>query len=605
MVSRRNFAAITSMMLVVCFLFLLPQYWKAAENPYSQNIYVSEEPLPTASDRFRQPELTTQAALNSQQSYFAFLGDASGSTGYAVTTWAEYTKTPLAVFGHAADLAAMDAQLPRAVIVEGAQLELSGDLKPLLEWNQAGVTLIFAGLPEPQQLQKYPQFKQLLGIRWVTKQSVSLESIHLFPGFLLGGERIYGQQTPEDVELMNLTMEAPWYRLTSGTEVYLLGQVSLEELPEQPYRNERLPALLWRRSLNETNVFVVNGDYLTGNTGVGILSAIVAEDSPYYLYPVVNAQVVTVANFPGMADENNDALLPHYGRGSAAITRDLLWPSLESMAEINALRMSCFEMPQYDYFDGTEPNPELISYYLRLMRERGAEAGISLQHSAAISLEDKWNRDAAYLSLDAREYRYNAAFLMEEDLENWSGEVARSFSALSVRLTQREGLFFFLDEDTLCQTVTQDLLDYSFQADLELRSVQTALGYSNPMLNLLPMLWPEEGDEGWETAYEESASNLHTYWQAFSDFDRVTISESDRRIRAFLAMNYSQSREGDTVRLTLDGTDSADFILRTHKEVVSGITGGTAQELETGAWLIRAQQPQVEITLAYDGKYEY
>ena len=312
-----------------------------------------------------------------------------------------------------------------------------------------------------------------------------------------------------------------------------------------------------------------------------------------------------MANFPGMADENNDALLPHYGRGSAAITRDLLWPSLESMAEINALRMSCFEMPQYDYFDGTEPNPELISYYLRLMRERGAEAGISLQHSAAISLEDKWNRDAAYLSLDAREYRYNAAFLMEEDLENWSGEVARSFSALSVRLTQREGLFFFLDEDTLCQTVTQDLLDYSFQADLELRSVQTALGYSNPMLNLLPMLWPEEGDEGWETAYEESASNLHTYWKAFSDFDRVTISESDRRIRAFLAMNYSQSREGDTVRLTLDGTDSADFILRTHKEVVSGITGGTAQELETGAWLIRAQQPQVEITLAYDGKYEY
>ena len=155
MVSRRNFAAITSMMLVVCFLFLLPQYWKAAENPYSQNIYVSEEPLPTASDRFRQPELTTQAALNSQQSYFAFLGDASGSTGYAVTTWAEYTKTPLAVFGHAADLAAMDAQLPRAVIVEGAHLELSGDLKPLLEQGYfcavlAGTARAAAAAAEPR-----------------------------------------------------------------------------------------------------------------------------------------------------------------------------------------------------------------------------------------------------------------------------------------------------------------------------------------------------------------------------------------------------------------------------------------------------------------------
>ena len=605
MVSRRNFAAITSMMLVICFLFMLPQYWKATRNPYALNAYASEEPLPGQADVWHQPALTTREALNGQESYMAFIGKKDDGVGYAVTSWAEYTKTPLVIFESVSQLAAMEAKAPRTVILEGAELDITTDLEPLLDWNGEGVTLIFAGLPSVSQLQENDRLQQLLGIGRIVRETVPLEAIHLFPGFLLGGERIYGQKTPQDLELMDLDLEAPWFLLTDGTEVYLLGEVSEQAQPEREYRNEILPALLWRRSLNGANVFAANGDYLSGNTGIGILSAIMAEDSSYYLYPIVNAQVMTVANFPGMADENNDDLLPRYGRGSAALNRDLLWPSLESMSEINGFRMSCFEMPQYDYFDDIEPDPELISYYLSLMRERGAEAGVSLQHSAAISLGEKWNRDEAYLSLDAREYRYNAAFLTEQELGEWGGDAAGAFDALSVRLTERDGLFFFLDADTLCQAVTQDLLNYSFRADLELRSVQTALGYSNPMLDLLTITWPEEDAPGWEVDYEKAASSLHTYWRAFRWFDRVTVSESDRRIRSFLAMDYSQRRQGDTITLELTGAETADFMLRTHKEVVTNVTGGTARKLETGAWLIHAQQPRVEITLAYDGKYEY
>lgn len=604
MVSRRTYASITSMMLVVCFLFLLPQFVKDQSNPYTVNSYVAADLNLNAAQRWKQPVLDGVEALRQVDAYDVFIGSTDSGVGHAVTSWAEYTKTVLAAFESVSQLASLKENLPDVVVVEGDSLELSSDLNTLLDWNEVGVTLIFAGLPESSEIQKYPQLQELLGIRQVVKSSVQLEAVRLFSGFLLGGERIYGAEN----ERMDLKLEAPWFYLTEGTEVYLMGEVSTQELPEQQYRNERLPALLWRRSRNAANVFVVNGDYLSGNTGIGILSAIMAENAPYSLYPVVNAQVLTVANFPGMADENNQVLLSRYGRGSIALNRDLLWPSLESMSENNGFRMSCFEMPQYDYSDGIEPDSSLIAYYLRLIREKNAETGVSLQHDASIVLSEKWNRDQAYLSLDAQEYCYNAAFLTEEELEEWSesGEAARQFRSLSVCLTEGEGLFFFLDEDTLCQTVTHDLLNYTFRADLELLSVQTALAYSNPMLNMLRVSWPEEDEAGWEIYYELSTSNLHTYWKGFNRFERVTISESDQRIRAFLCMDYEQRREGDTIMLEITGFGSgADFILRTHKEIVAGVTGGSALELESGAWLIHADEPYVELTLEYDKRYVY
>ena len=58
-----------------------------------------------------------------------------------------------------------------------------------------------------------------------------------------------------------------------------------------------------------------NGDYLSGSTGIGFLSAIMAENSSYYLYPVVNAQVMTVANFPGMAEYCAKALPREHFKG--------------------------------------------------------------------------------------------------------------------------------------------------------------------------------------------------------------------------------------------------------------------------------------------------
>ena len=52
--------------------------------------------------------------------------------------------------------------------------------------------------------------------------------------------------------------------------------------------------------------------------------------------------------------------------------------------------------------------------------------------------------------------------------------------------------------------------------------------------------------------------------------------------------------------------ETAYYVLRTHNEDVRKVTGGTAEKLEDSAWLIRAEQSEVRITLgASDQRYYY
>ncbi len=607
MVSRRNFAAITSMMLIVCFLFLLPQYVKNSTNPYGQNIYLTDEVPSGEGDVWRQEPLQSVADLKKTEDYILYIGAKEDAIGRAVTSWATFTKSTLAAFSTLPDGNRSDMGLPRMLILEAEACDFPKDAASLLAWNKKGVTIIFADLPSVDQIEASSGLRDLLGIRSVQQDLQELSAIRFFSGFLLGGERIYGTKTQRDREQMDLDLTAPWFRLTEETEVYVLGDVSEEVLPQQPYRNEQLPPLLWRRSLNGANVFAVNGAYFSGSVGIGILSAITAKARDYYLYPVVNSQVMTVANFPGMAEENTEVLTGRYGRDQVALNRDLLWPSLESISVGNDYFMSCFFMPQYDYSDETEPDAKLIPYYLKLMRECGAEAGISLEHTTEISLAEKWKKDMDYLSQDATGYRYGAAYLTEEELDEFraAGDVSENLRSVCADVGEEEPLFFFLNERVLCQTVTHDLLDYSFFRDLELNSLQTALGYSNVLLDMKRVSWPEKDEPGWERYYETYASKLHTYWKRYNQFERLTVSQSDERIRRFLCMDYSESRSGDVISLQISPFQfGADFIVRTHMEAVSNVEGGSAVKLEEGAYLIHADRPEVKIQLEMNEQYK-
>lgn len=126
-----------------------------------------------------------------------------------------------------------------------------------------------------------------------------------------------------------------------------------------------------------------------------------AEASDYTIYPIVNAQNLSMVDFPVFADENSGEIQRLYSQRTTGMVRDIMWPSLISITEQSGMKMTCFVEPQEDYLDGIEPNGSNMEFYLKQMKEQEAEAGLSLQYKAADSLADKLERDADFLKSTA------------------------------------------------------------------------------------------------------------------------------------------------------------------------------------------------------------
>jgi hypothetical protein len=139
-----------------------------------------------------------------------------------------------------------------------------------------------------------------------------------------------------------------------------------------------------------------------------------------------------------------------------------------------------------------------------------------------------------------------------------------------------------------------------------LKSLETALGYSTIELNMNNVAWPETTDDRWENFYREFASNVDTYWKPFQSFNMTTLSESDACVRRFLAMDYEVSEEKNGIRVDLKNMDGdCWFLLRMASGEPEKVTGGTFEKIESGVYLIHAEQASVQIQWQASGDLYY
>ena len=598
MISRRNFLSICTMMAVIFFMFQFSQVVREDRNSYGQNIYISNE-VASGSDRWHADDV--QNLHGAGQNYVTLLTEGGSSIENMVSWWCEYTKRGLVVYRSIEELEISEENPPEAVLVDSKIVYLPHGMPVFDALTEQGITLIFCNLPSTDVIRGSADLRQLLGIQSVREDSIETEGIHLFGGFFLGGESYYRVEKEDDIKLQDLELVIPWYIADGGTKTYMVGMLN-ELLEHEEAKNEYFPGIIWRNGYNGAMVFVVNGDYMESMMGIGILDAMMYEANSYLIYPVINAQNITVANFPGFARENDDKMQELYSRDAEGVLQEICWPALSGMARRSQYRMTCLMAAQYDYIDDVEPSANAFSFYLQQFREINAEAGLSLIYSKDTELSRKLDSDEAFYSSLDSDYIYGAAYAEEKDLEVLESvksehKLLENVRTIASDTWDNSPVVAYFDDDITLQSVTAEAPDHKYSDNIKLKCFETALGYSNVLVDMHKILWPESEDDRWENASESMVSNLDTYWRPFSRFDKTTLSESDARIRNFLNLDYEDEREENKIQLNMYGTDEGWFLLRTHGERISTLEGGEYRRVEEDAYLIHAMQPRVEISL--------
>jgi hypothetical protein len=456
-------------------------------------------------------------------------------------------------------------------------------------------SLVFCGLPEAGLIKKSPGLRRLLGISQVRAEESSVEGLRLEAGFLLGGGAEY--RTVDEVEnkkRQDMDLTFPWYMLSENTEVFVRGIWDDETL-----ELEEMPAVIWRAPVKEAYVYAVNGDYMEDAYGLGLLSAMWADGKECEIYPVVNAQNLVAVNYSGLASENSGEIQAIYGQDLDRLYRDRVWPVFIAAYRQNALGLTCMLAPQHDYEDDSLPEQEQLLYFMKHLNEESAEVGLLGSCVSDTPLEQKLLEDQWFMEGTLPDYQFTSFYStgrenLEETLQN---DLLKPVRTVASPYDGELEVFGYLNERVTRQALLTNGVSYTYRQDFLTKCIETALGYTSIMVDMERTACPEDGDE-----LSEMSSNLNwnlqNYFRSYEKFEGTSLSESDERVRTFLALDYTKRIEGDTVYLELENPGVPSwFVLRGEGKRIRSLEGGQWTQLEDGSYLIEAAEKNVVITL--------
>ena len=613
MVSRRNYLAITVVMIIVFFLFQFLNMAKDHWSDYKINQYAQDlDDLPAADSIYIASNINDSDNQSSnlipwvQKKCIVCIGSNEENTmGEIVENWALYMKRKVSyyesIFEYEEAISSKTQEIPQFILVNPDFIDWSDtkQISGLQAYVNNGINLIFGKLPDVSIISSHKLLRRLLGIDEIVQERVTGNGIHLYGGFLLGGEVIYEAKTQEEQENQDMDLTFPWYHLTSGTKIYMKGTLEDSTVDVQEY-----PPLIWRKNFTTASVFAVVGDYMTDATGLGMLTAMLSEMQSYTLYPVVNAQNFIAANYPGAANENSSVLRQMYSQTMRGFFRDVVWPAFSSINIKTSFRLSSMMAMQFDYTDTANPNNEDVQYYMRAVNEEEGEMGYSAYNVSNTSISQMLSEDQAFWNQTLPDYQfaslYYGDYSQEEVQEILDNSFMQRVRTVFGNVDTTSNVVGYLNNQVTQQNTLIDGYEHTFRQDLRIRSVETALGYTSILVDISRAAYPQSDEDGWEKLSEKLMANTITYWKPFSAFSGTTVSQSDSRIRRFLSLSYEEAINQSNNKILIsasEGDESAWFVLRTNGAVISDISGGTYEKIEDDVWLIELKESSAMITL--------
>ena len=265
MVSRRNYLTIAMMFVILLFMFQFTGVMKEQLSEYESNEYADD-----TTTSFQRSDAFLAEQTSDDACEVIYVGEAGGAEESVVKTWCSYRKRTFFCSSSLALLDSLQDDALQVLVVDGSKVTSEEEVAVLRREAQMGVTVIFATLPQSSVIREYRDLRELLGIRAVIADEIPLAGMHLFSGFLLGGEEIYEVTELGEEERQDMNPSVPWYTTGAGTKTYMVGTLSDETIEqtvdneiraqyagmeEEAAKNSLLPAILWRNSVDTAKIF--------------------------------------------------------------------------------------------------------------------------------------------------------------------------------------------------------------------------------------------------------------------------------------------------------------------------------------------------------------
>lgn len=600
MLSKRVYFTVSALMMLVLFMFQFSGIIRKKYNNFDENKYAVSEKNDLNKNNVFTVLTDEDKVVKSISGYIVYIGDINTKTGNTVYEWCNYTKRNLLVYKTVSQYHRYNEKYPDAVLIDSDYVNIDSDIDTFSLLTDYGINLVFCTLPSYSAISENQRFEQLCGIS-PHRESVNASGLKLYSGFLFGGEAWYTKENDPDGKFQNMKLTMPWYNTSNATKTYMSAVVESED--GSKIDNEDQPAVIWRKSHDHAYVFCINGDYIKDISGIGILTAIMSESKDLDIYPVVDSQSVIVNNFPMFSFENDDAVEKYYLRNTSSLLENVIWPDISNLAESTGARFTFMAAPQINYSDNNLVSVREMDYFFRLFSEISSEAGLTTTRDDATSIDEKLTADAGIFSNYLSNYKFTSIIARKDELENVLSSKNSIIDDVNTIVTDSQDyggtkLFSYVNDNVInveCP-VTSD--KYTYSDDFRQRCFQTALAYTNIEFNMTGVCNPDDEKELWNEEIKSKSTALTSYMKNSKMFTKCSISQADKRIREFMAADYSYKQNSSYVSLDITGAqETARFIVRLRTGEVENVSGAVCTKVEKGVYLITAQSKHVEMTI--------
>lgn len=600
MLSKRVYFTVSSLMMLVLFMFQFSGIIRKKYNNFDENKYAVSEKNDLNKNNVFTVLTDEDKVVKSISGYIVYIGDINTKTGNTVYEWCNYTKRNLLVYKTVSQYHRYNEKYPDAVLIDSDYVNIDSDIDTFSLLTDYGINLVFCTLPSYSAISENQRFEQLCGIS-PHRESVNASGLKLYSGFLFGGEAWYTKENDPDGKFQNMKLTMPWYNTSNATKTYMSAVVESDD--GSKIDNEDQPAVIWRKSHDHAYVFCINGDYIKDISGMGILTAIMSESKDLDIYPVVDSQSVIVNNFPMFSFENDDAVEKCYLRNTSSLLENVIWPDISNLAESTGARFTFMAAPQINYSDNNLVSVREMDYFFRLFSEISSEAGLTTTRDDATSIDEKLTADAGIFSNYLSNYKFTSIIARKDELENVLSSKNSLIDDVNTIVTDSQDyggtkLFSYVNDNVInveCP-VTSD--KYTYSDDFRQRCFQTALAYTNIEFNMTGVCNPDDEKELWNEEIKSKSTALTSYMKNSKMFTKCSISQADKRIREFMAADYSYKQNSSYVSLDITGAqETARFIVRLRTGEVENVSGAVCTKVEKGVYLITAQSKHVEMTI--------
>lgn len=453
------------------------------------------------------------------------------------------------------------------LILDSNILNHGEDLKVIQKFIDEKKTIIFLNMPKLKYIEDY-KLNKILGISNIKKE-IHQKELNIVPGFMLGG-----------LHELDINYTSYDLKLLSTTKVYAFGEKNL--------------SIIWRNTYNGSQIYVVNGPFMETQASYGILSSLISEIYEDYIYPIVNARLMTYEDFPYISYENKEKLEELYNRDAMKFQHDILLPDILGINKRRGFVPNGYLSIGFEYKLKNNINDYSLGQikgFKTQIYKVGGEIGI------------KYSEEAEF-----EENIYKDIFGQEDIKSVFVNEKIKDVEKLKDRLPLLQSVlgppqcgnnFGYLDEEIVCIPITIDGIKNTGEERLKFISGVTAFGAIVHNLSLKDIVLSKGDQENWTETSKSYIKFIDDYRKRFEILKNRNIKEVSNAVKIFRNNSPNINLSSNKIEIRLHSWyGEAYYILRTDKEIVN-IKNGKVEKLEEGTYLITAKNKEVDIEMRH------